>query len=313
VLRSTFIALSRSKLIGGLLTGSRIAWRAAGRFVAGQTIDDAVSVVGRLNDSGLSATLDFLGENVGTRAEAEASAAAYERAIDAIRESGIDASISLKLTALGLDLGQQVAESLLESVLERAAQAEPALAVTVDMEGSDYTERTLQVFFALRARYPHVGTVIQSYLHRSQADVDRLVEAGARVRLVKGAYLEPESIAFQDKAEVDAALIRLVRTMLSDRALEAGAYLELGSHDEAIVDWTKAHAEERNIGRDGFEFQMLYGIRRDLQARLVQEGYRVRTYVPYGAQWYPYFMRRLAERPENIAFVARSVFREARA
>lgn len=313
MLRSTFIALSRSKLIGGLLTGSRIAWRAAGRFVAGQTIDDAVSVVGRLNDSGLSATLDFLGENVGTRAEAEASAAAYERAIDAIRESGIDASISLKLTALGLDLGQQVAESLLESVLERAAQAEPALAVTVDMEGSDYTERTLQVFFALRARYPHVGTVIQSYLHRSQADVDRLVEAGARVRLVKGAYLEPESIAFQDKAEVDAALIRLVRTMLSDRALEAGAYLELGSHDEAIVDWTKAHAEERNIGRDGFEFQMLYGIRRDLQARLVQEGYRVRTYVPYGAQWYPYFMRRLAERPENIAFVARSVFREARA
>jgi len=312
LLRSGFLALSRSRAVGRLATGSGLAWRGARRFVAGQTIDEAIAVVAALNDAELRVTLDHLGENVATRAEAEASADAYIEALDRIRAGGVYSGISLKLTALGLDQGDAVAEALLRRVLERAAQFDPAVFVRIDMEGSPYTQRTLDLFRRVRADHGHVGIVIQSYLRRSDADIADLVAMGAPVRLVKGAYLEPEAIAYADKADVDAAFVRQARALLSPDARARGVFAALATHDEAIIDWAKAHASAERIPKDAFEFQMLYGIRRDLQRSLVAEGYRMRVYVPYGRQWYPYFMRRLAERPENLAFVVRGVVRERR-
>ncbi len=312
MLRSGLIALSRSRKLGRFISSNPVAWRGASRFIAGETIAEAVAAVRELNDSGLDVTLDFLGENVDSRAAAEASAAAYTEALDAIRAGGLRSGISLKLTALGLDLGEDIATALLRSVLEHAATGGEPLPVTVDMEGSAYTDATHRIFRRVQADHPHVGTVIQSYLHRSAADVAELVRVGARVRLVKGAYFEPPEIAFQERAEVDAELIRLIGMMLAESARANGAFAEVGTHDEAIIDWTRQHALDNSISNDAFEFQMLFGIRRDLQRSLVANGYRMRTYVPYGTQWYPYFMRRLAERPENVSFIVRSVLNEVR-
>ena len=310
MLRTGLIALSRSRSIGRFMTSNPIAWKGASRFIAGETVEQAVSAVKQLNAAGKDVTLDFLGENVDTHEAATASADAYIEALDAIRADELLSGISLKLTALGLDLGEDVAEAMLRRVLEHAAAGETSIPVTVDMEGSDYTSATLGVFRSVHADHPHVGTVIQSYLHRSAADVSELVGMGARVRLVKGAYLEPPEIAFQEREEVDSELIRLIGMMLAAPARKNGAFAEIGSHDEAIIDWTRRHAITNEIPKDAFEFQMLYGIRRDLQNDLVASRYQVRTYVPYGTQWYPYFMRRLAERPENVGFIVRTVWKE---
>lgn len=310
VMRQVFIALSKSKPLGHFATHNRVAWLAAQRFVAGQSLDEAIEVVRQLNAAGLRVTFDHLGENVSSRAEAEAAADTYLLAIDRIRAAGVDSGISVKLTAIGLDLGDAVAEAMLRRILEKAAEAEPAVFVRIDMEGSDYTERTFGIFHRLHGDFENVGIVVQAYLYRTAGDVDKLIAIGSGPRLCKGAYLEAESIAWPDKADVDASYLRLARRLFDDEARRNGVYPAIATHDPAIIDWVKAHVAERGIDRDAFEFQMLYGVRRDLQQQLVAEGYRMRVYVPYGSQWYPYYMRRLAERPENVQFILRSLLSE---
>jgi proline dehydrogenase len=312
MLRDAFLSLSNSKLLGNFMTGSRVAWYGAHRFVAGQTIDATIGTVRELNQAGLRASLDYLGENVSTRAEADQTRAAYIEALDRIQATGVHSGVSLKLTALGLDLDVDLAEANLRQVVEHAARLSPARFVRVDMEGSAYTERTIELFARVRAEHANVGIVVQSYLYRTAGDVERLIALGAGVRLCKGAYLEPESVAYPAKADVDAAYLRLAERLLSPEARARGVYPALATHDPQIIDWAKRHVARHAIPREAFEFQMLYGIRRDLQAELAREGYRMRVYVPYGSQWYPYFMRRLAERPENVAFIARSVWQEVR-
>jgi len=312
MLRDAFLALSSSKPLGRFITGNRLAWYGAHRFIAGQTTAAAIDTVRELNQAGLRATLDYLGENVTTRAEADQARAAYVEALDRIQESGVHSGISLKLTALGLDIGTELAEANLRQVVRHAAALPQPRFVRVDMEGSAYTERTIEIFARVRAEHPNTGLVIQSYLYRSAGDIERLIALGAGVRLCKGAYLEPESVAYPAKADVDAAYLRLAERLLSPEARERGVYPALATHDARIIDWAKKYVAARQIPREAFEFQMLYGIRRDLQAALVREGFRMRVYVPYGSEWYPYFMRRLAERPENVAFIARSVLSELR-
>jgi proline dehydrogenase len=311
-LRSTFLRLSRSKRLGGLATDSRLAWKAASRFIAHEELGEAVKVVAELNRQGMAATLDYLGENVTTLAEAETSAQAYSDAVRQIRTVGVHSGISLKLTALGLDLSDDLATGLLGRIVAEAATMSPPVFVRIDMEGSPYTQRTLDIFERVYREHQNVGVVIQSYLFRSAADIERIIALGGHVRMVKGAYKEPETIAWPAKADVDANFRRLTERLMSAEALERGVYTAVASHDPAILGWVKSHAEGQGIPRDRFEFQMLYGIRRDLQTALVAEGYRMRVYVPYGRQWYPYFMRRLAERPENISFVMRNVLQELR-
>jgi proline dehydrogenase len=312
MMRAALIAMSQSRRLGGFMTSNRWAWSAARRFVAGQTIEEAVQVCAALNAAGLAATLDYLGENVTTQPEAEAACAAYVQALDRIAAAGIHSGLSLKLTALGLDLGDDLAAGLLRDILAHAAALRPARFVRIDMEGSAYTQRTLDIFYRVLAEHRNVGIVLQAYLHRSAADVEQAIAAGAGVRLCKGAYLEPPSIAFETKAEVDANFARLADRLLGEEARRQGVYPAIASHDEQVLAWVKRRVDEWGVPRDRFEFQMLYGIRRDLQNALVAEGYRLRVYVPYGRQWYPYFMRRLAERPENLGFVLRSVLRERR-
>ncbi len=312
MMRDAFLALSNSKRLARFMTGSRLAWYGAHRFIAGQTVDAAIDAVRALNRTGLAATLDYLGENVTTQAEADQACAAYIEALDRIQAAGVHSGISLKLTALGLDIGVELAEANLRRVVEHAARLTRPRFVRVDMEGSPYTERSIDLFTRVRADHPNTGIVVQSYLYRTAGDVERLIALGAGVRLCKGAYLEPESVAYPAKADVDAAYLRLAERLLSPEARARGVYPALATHDARIIDWAKKYVAAREIPRDAFEFQMLYGIRRDLQASLVREGYRMRIYVPYGSEWYPYFMRRLAERPENVAFISRSVWREVR-
>lgn len=312
VMRSGLITMSRSRSLAAFATSNRFAWGAASRFVAGQSIDEAVDVVRRLNESGMLVTLDYLGENVDSEEAAAASAAAYIEAIERSAEAGVDTWISLKLTALGFDLGDELAERMLRKVMERSVQQDPPLFVRIDMEGSPYTQRTLDLFYRVYQDYPNLGTVIQTYLYRSDDDIAALIAAGSGPRLVKGAYLEPSEIAYPDKADVDAAYLRMSAALLSEEAVEKGVYPAFATQDDVIIDWIRAHARERGLAKDAYEFQMLYGVRRDLQRSLADEGYRVRVYVPYGSQWYPYFMRRLAERPENVAFMLRNVMAEGR-
>jgi proline dehydrogenase len=303
------LALSASPRMRRTVSQSKLAWRGASRFVAGETIGDAMEVVEGLNRAGLVGTLDHLGENVATAAEAARARDAYLEALQQIDARGVRSGISLKLTALGLDLGHDVAVTNLREVVVAAAGYDRKIFVRIDMESSAYTQRTIDVFHELFPAYRNVGVVIQSYLYRSDADVDALCAEGAHVRLVKGAYLEPPAVAHPDKRDVDAAFIRQATRLLSGEARGRGVVAALATHDEAIIDWATAHARIQNIPQDAFEFQMLYGIRRDLQDRLVADGYRVRVYIPYGREWYPYFMRRLAERPENVGFVLRNLSR----
>jgi len=281
---------------------SSLAQRLATRFVAGETLDQALAVARKLNAEGIAVTLDHLGESVSTLDEAAEARAVYLRTLEAIHANGIQGGVSLKLTQFGLDLSYDQCLANVEQLVRRAAELDSF--VRVDMESSEYTDRTLDLVHTLKARYATVGVVIQSYLYRSQADVEKLCAAKIGVRLCKGAYLESDTVAFPRKADVDKNYLELARYLL-----ESGVYAALATHDEAVIRQIRGFVDERKIPRDSFEFQMLYGIRRDLQRRLAGEGYRLRLYVPFGKAWYPYYMRRLAERPANVFFMLRNVFR----
>ncbi len=299
-LRAFFVWLSDRRFLGRLAMGTPLVRRMPYRFVAGTTLEQAIAAVRVLNEAGASATLDVLGESVDDRASADRAAAAYVATIERISAEGLDANVSLKLTAMGLDLGVEECLAVLAPVM--AASDRHGIFVRVDMEGSAYTDRTLEIVHRLLAEGHDVGPVIQSYLRRSPDDVERLAAERVRTRICKGAYAEPPEIAHADRAAIGDAFVALVA-----RLLEADAYPGVATHDLEMIERVKAFADERGIGRDRFEFQMLYGIRRDLQRRLLADGYRLRIYVPYGTEWWPYFMRRLAERPANVLFVLRSL------
>ena len=286
---------------------SRYGMRQGGfarRFIAGESVEEAISAVADLPGRGLRLTLDYLGESVASFDEANAAAQEYTRILDAIVQSGIERNVSLKLTQLGLDVDRATAVDNMRRILEPADRH--GFFVRIDMENSPYTDRTLQVLDTLwQQGHRSLGTVIQSCLIRSPRDVATLNGMGVRVRLVKGAYKEPKTVAFQDKSQVDSAFIELMRELL-----DHGHFPAIATHDPAMIDATKRYAAAKGYAKDRFEFQMLYGIRRDLQASLVAEGYGVRVYVPFGKQWFPYFMRRLGERPANVGFVLKSLFSE---
>jgi len=277
----------------------------ARRFVAGETLDDGVRVARMLNAKGCSASLDHLGENTTNRSGAEAAAGAYLALLDRLAAERLDANISLKLTQLGLDIDQGLCESLLERIVARAH--ERGSFVSIDMESSAYTERTLALFRHVYKHYPDaVGPAIQAYLYRSGRDVRALIRLGARVRLCKGAYAEPPSVAYPRKQDVDRSFARLMELLLL-----LGHFPGIATHDARLIAHAQRFAAQWDIGPDRYEFQMLYGVRRDLQEALVGEGYRLRVYVPFGDAWYPYLTRRLAERPANLLFVLSSLIREA--
>jgi len=302
MLRPILLALSNRPHLARWALRHPVLRRAALRFVAGERLAEAVAAILALNASGLAATLDHLGEHTTTRTGAEASARAYLAILDELRRTGVDCNLSVKLTQLGLDLDETLCEAHLHAILERAGDT----FVRIDMESSRYIEPTLALFERQwGAGRRNVGVVIQSYLRRSPADVERLIALGARVRLVKGAYAEPPSAAFPHKRDVDAAFAGL-----AEQLLRRGVYPAIATHDDRLIASARGIAASHGTGPDRFEFQMLYGIRRDLQARLHREGYRVRVYVPFGEEWYPYFMRRLAERPANVMFVIGSLLRE---
>lgn len=302
-MRSIFLFLSRQRHLRRWVETSRLAQRLSARFVAGPTLDDALRVGRRINNEGIVLTLDHLGESVTSLGEAAQARDVYLRALTAIHEHGVRGNVSLKLTQFGLDLSADACRANVAQLVERAASLTGF--VRIDMESSQYTDRTLGLVEDLYAQYGSVGTVIQAYLYRSRKDIERLCARRIRVRLCKGAYLEPASVAFARKADVDRNYLDLMRLLLDQSDQPA-----IATHDERIIDQTKAYAARKGIGRDRFEFQMLYGIRRDLQRRLVAEGYRLRLYVPFGKAWYPYLMRRLAERPANLFFLARHFFRQ---
>ena len=305
MIRNALLYLSSQPRVFNFVRHNRMAKGFASRFVAGETLDTAIEAVRQLNARGITATLDLLGESVRNEAEARESARAYIEMLDRIREKKLDANVSLKLTAMGLDISEDLCVANLQDILDRAR--EHASFVRLDMESSDYTQKTLDLFY--ERLYPsyraNVGIVLQSYLYRTSADVEEANKASARVRLCKGAYKEPATVAYPDKKDVDDSYIRCMRSLLTD-----GHYPGIATHDEAIVRETKRFARDNDISTDQFEFQMLYGVRRDLQEKLVREGYRMRVYVPFGTQWYPYLMRRLAERPANVAFITGNIVRE---
>jgi proline dehydrogenase len=304
-LRSTFIGLSRNSTLRHFAEQSTLGRRMSSRFVAGFRIEDALAATTNLTNQGLSVTLDSLGENVTTPAQARQSAQAYHWLLDAIAQSKLDANISLKLTQMGVDLGLDLATGIVSSLVDHAVQANSF--VRIDMEGTAYTQATIDLVRQLHAKPEnrgHVGIVIQAYLRRSADDVSTLLRDGIRIRLCKGAYQEPPDLAFPDKKDVDASFVALTKVLL-----KSGVFHGIATHDPAMIAATKDFARAERIDPKTFEFQMLYGVRRDLQRSLVQEGYRVRVYVPFGDEWYPYFMRRLAERPANVLFLARNFFR----
>jgi proline dehydrogenase len=286
---------------------SAIGQRTSARFVAGTQPEDVLRVAEKLNRSGVSVSIDNLGENVTNSAEARASAARYHHLLDAIREGNLNANISLKLTHMGLDVDESLAYELVTSLVSKAATMLPRNFVRVDMEGSPYTQRTLDFVHQLH-RVPEnkgcVGAVIQAYMRRAEGDIEKLLADGIRIRLCKGAYQEPSEVAFQKKSEVDANYVKLMKILM-----KSGIYHGLATHDENIIKQAKAFAIRESTPRDAFEFQMLYGIRRDLQQGLVRDGWRMRVYVPFGTEWYPYLMRRLAERPANVLFLAKNLLR----
>jgi proline dehydrogenase len=274
----------------------------ARRFIAGETIDEAIAAARAVEARGFLQTLDYLGESVTSLAAADAATRDYLRIIDAIVASGIGRNLSLKLTQLGLDVDRASAIDNLRKIFDRAE----GFFVRIDMESSAYTDTTLDIFETLwNHGYRNMGVVLQSELYRSEQDARRVISLGARVRLVKGAYREPKTVAYQKKADVDAAYVRMLKLLMSE-----GHYPAIATHDPAMIAIAREHAAQHRIGPDRFEFQMLYGIRRDLQQALVADGYRVRIYIPFGREWFPYFMRRLGERPANVGFVLRSVLSE---
>ena len=303
--RAFFITLSESKFLRGIAERSRAGQRISARFVAGLTLPDVVVATKALNAAGMKVTMDRLGESVGNADQARAAAGDYMKLLDAIQQEKLDANVSVKLTGIGFDVDKALTQKLVEDMTDRAASIDSF--VRVDMEGSPYTQLTLDLVHAVHARPESkgaVGTVIQSYLYRSEKDVQDLCAKGIRIRLCKGAYKEPASVAFQAKSDVDANYVKLTKIML-----KSGVFHGIATHDESMIDATIRFAREEKIDPSKFEFQMLYGIRRDLQGKLVKDGWGVRVYVPFGQEWYPYFMRRLAERPANALFVFKNFFR----
>ncbi|HET8523493.1 MAG TPA: proline dehydrogenase family protein [Thermomicrobiales bacterium] len=301
LLRRSMLAIADQPRVERTIRGRGITERLVKRFVAGETLDDALTVVCRLADQGMTATLDQLGENVTTADEARAAVSVYTDMLERLAANQLQPNISIKLTMLGLSIDDELAKENVLPILS-AARAVGGF-VRIDMEGSAYTERTLRLFAAFHDQYPEqVGIVIQSYLHRARADVEAMIARRARVRLVKGAYAEPETVAFQNNAEID-----LNYRWLMELLLERGNYPAIATHDPILIQATKETARRLGRGQDQFEFQMLYGVRRDEQTALTREGYRMRIYVPFGTQWYPYFTRRIAERPANALFVLRQL------
>lgn len=277
----------------------------SGRFVAGMSIDDVLTACERVNREGIAATLDALGESVNVESQARASAETYHQLIDAIAARGLNANVSVKLSQMGMDFDPALAERIVGEMVEHAAQA--GTFVRIDMEGSPYTEATIGITERLHARpgcQGHVGTVLQAYLYRTAADAERLLKQGIRIRLCKGAYKEPPELAYPQKPDVDANYVTLAKRMMT-----SGVFCGIATHDETIVNQLLAFVRENRVPPSAFEFQMLYGIRRDLQRQLAKQGFGVRVYIPFGPEWYPYFMRRLAERPANVLFLLKNFFK----
>jgi proline dehydrogenase len=302
MLRAALLKLSESQGFANFITSNAKTRQMAHRFVAGETLDEAIAAARACNDAGMLASLDYLGENVATTTDAQKARDAYLEIFERIADEKLHANVSCKLTQLGLDLNVDFCKGLLLSIAERAAGYDNFL--RVDMEGSLYTQRTIELVKQVRARNPAVGTVIQSYLYRGEMDVQDLLAYGCRIRLCKGAYKEPPEVAFPRKADVDANYVKLMQMLLS-----SGFYHAIATHDPKMIAATIRFAAAKQVSKDDFEFQMLYGVRTDLQRRLVRDGYRVRIYIPYGRDWFPYFMRRLAERPANVGFFVRNFFR----
>lgn len=302
MLRSILLKLSESKSFAHWVTSNATTRRMSHRFVAGETLEEALQAARACNEAGMLATLDYLGENVSTTADAQKARDAYLEIFDRIAQEKLNANVSCKLTQLGLDLSAEFCEGLVLSIAERAATYDSFL--RIDMEGSIYTRRTVELVKRVRAQTPAVGTVIQSYLYRSEPDIQDLLGYGCRIRLCKGAYKEEADVAFPKKSEVDANYVRLMRILLP-----SGFYHAIATHDPQMIAQTIRWAAEKQISKDDFEFQMLYGVRTDLQRRLVRDGYRLRIYIPYGQDWFPYVMRRLAERPANLMFFIRNFLR----
>ncbi len=305
MLRAVFLWLSEQPRIFRFVRKNRLARKLASRFVAGETIDEAMSTVRDLNASNLSASLDLLGESVLHAEEAQRACRTYLDLLERIHSAKANANVSVKLTQMGLDIDEQLCVSNMRAIIGKAKQYDSF--VRIDMEQSSYTAKTLQLFTdVLHPEFGNAaGVVLQSYLRRTTADVDAMIALRARVRLCKGAYQEPEDVAFPKKSDVDANYIACM-----ERLLERGDYPGVATHDVKIIDHAKAFAKQRGISAERFEFQMLYGVRRDLQYRLRREGYNMRVYVPFGTHWYPYLMRRLAERPANIAFITANILKE---
>ncbi|HET6144707.1 MAG TPA: proline dehydrogenase family protein [Candidatus Acidoferrales bacterium] len=302
MLRALFLELAKSSRLRRWITSHGVTRRMAYRFVPGEELAPAIDAARERNKAGMTASLDHLGENVVTREDAERARDAYIEALERIAADGVDSNVSLKLTHVGLDLGEEFCAEQLRRIVRRADEL--GNFVRVDMEGSAYTDRTLQMVSQIRAQSSSVGTVIQAYLYRSEDDIRALLAIGCRIRLVKGAYKEASQIAYPHKKDVDANFIKLMKILLP-----SGIYHALATHDPKMIEAAIRFAAEQKISKDKFEFQMLYGIRTDLQSQLARQGYRVRVYIPFGRDWFPYFMRRLAERPANLMFFAKNFFR----
>lgn len=308
-LRHILIALSKNPQMQDLIVSVPVSRRVARRFVAGETLDDAIAAIRAVNGQGMLATLDFLGEHVHSEAEATVNADEYIRALQAIKDANVQSGVSIKLTAMGLAVDDDFCYRNVRRIVAKAAEV--GRFVRIDMEDSPVTDRTLAIYRRLRREFNNVGVVVQAYLYRTQEDVRQLMAEGiADLRLCKGAYDEPPAVAFQEKKDVDRNLVELIKLMFQGQADHPGTYPAIASHDHMIINWTKAYAYHRRIPNDRFEFQMLYGVRRELQQALASQGYRMRVYIPYGTRWYPYFMRRLAERPANLLFFLRALVGE---
>lgn len=305
MLRAAFISLSESKSLRNMAESTWIGQRLSRRFVAGTTIEDALAATQTTNKLGLSVSVDNLGENVTNADEARHSAQLYHQMLDAMQAQNLNANVSLKLTHMGLDVDEAMAYEIASGVVQHAAKINNF--VRIDMEGSPYTQRTLDFVHKLH-RQPenagHVGAVIQAYLFRSEKDVEALLAERIRIRLCKGAYKESSEISFEKKTDTDANYVKLMKLLL-----KSGVYHGIATHDENMIRATIEFAQRENIPASAFEFQMLYGVRRDLQQKLIKDGWRCRVYIPFGTEWYPYLMRRLAERPANAIFILKNLFR----
>jgi proline dehydrogenase len=299
------LLLSKNKFAERMVKRFEISKKAASLFVSGDTMMDAIRAAGEANELGIMATIDQLGESVDSEELARKATDVYIQVLQLTADTGVDSNISVKLTQLGLAIDYDLCLRNLERIVQKAAELDNF--VRMDMEDSPYTQKTVDMFGTLRKKYENVGIVLQTLLFRTEKDVEWIIENGYGLRLCKGAYSEPKEIAFTKKAQIDQNFIHLLEMLLSEKARKNGVYVGIATHDHKIIDWTKDFVDRNGIGKDEFEFQMLFGIRRDLQCQLAGEGYRMRAYIPFGTHWYPYYMRRLAERPSNILTFSRTV------